>query len=148
VNKLNARVLLIESDDDFAELARGFLAEGGYFWDFGSERVARLDKALPALRRGDWDVALLDLDLPDCKGLDALERALAARPGLPIVAMVSLGQEPLGAEALRRGAQEYLVKGTLDARLLRRTLRYAIEKAGLLARLDLLSRQIRQLSVG
>jgi diguanylate cyclase (GGDEF)-like protein/PAS domain S-box-containing protein len=75
-----------------------------------------------------FDVILLDLGLPDAEGLDAVRRAHAAAPRVPLVVLTGLDDESLAAEALQEGAQDYLIKGQIDTRGLLRSLRYAMER--------------------
>jgi diguanylate cyclase (GGDEF)-like protein/PAS domain S-box-containing protein len=77
------------------------------------------------------DIILLDLGLPDSQGLDAVRRARAAAPRVPLVVLTGLEDESVAAQALQQGAQDYLVKGQIDARSLVRSLRYAIERNNL-----------------
>lgn len=74
------------------------------------------------------DIVLLDLGLPDAQGLDAVRRAHAAAPGVPLVVLTGMDDERRALEALHEGAQDYLVKGQIDSRSLLRALRYAIER--------------------
>lgn len=71
---------------------------------------------------------LLDLALPDAFGLDGLEQILHALPDVPVVVLTGRIDASSGPEALANGAQDYLVKGELDARILERSIRYAIER--------------------
>ena len=74
------------------------------------------------------DVILLDLGLPDAKGLEAVRRTHAAAPNVPLVVLTATDDESLAVQALQQGAQDYLIKGQIDARGLLRALRYAIER--------------------
>jgi signal transduction histidine kinase len=74
------------------------------------------------------DVILLDLGLPDAQGLEALRRAHAAAPRVPLVVLTGLDDDPLAIRALQQGAQDYLIKGQIEPRGLLRALRYAIER--------------------
>ena len=74
------------------------------------------------------DIILLDLGLPDAQGLEAVRRARAAAPRVPLVVLTGLDDESLAAQALQEGAQDYLIKGQIDARGLLRALRYAVER--------------------
>jgi len=74
------------------------------------------------------DVILLDLGLDDAKGLEALRRARAAAPRVPLMVLTGLDDEALAAEALQQGAQDYLVKGQIETRTLLRALRNAVER--------------------
>jgi diguanylate cyclase (GGDEF)-like protein/PAS domain S-box-containing protein len=74
------------------------------------------------------DIVLLDLGLPDAQGLMAVRRTRAVAPRVPLVVLTGLDDESLAAQALQEGAQDYLIKGQVDARGLRRAMRYAIER--------------------
>lgn len=92
------------------------------------------------------DVILLDLGLPDAQGLEAVRRAHAAAPNVPLVVLTALDDESLAVEALHEGAQDYLIKGRIDAHGLLRAVRYAVERmaleeAGILAANQLLQAQ-------
>ncbi len=73
---------------------------------------------------------MLDLNLPDAHGLDALGGAVQryAAGGVPVIVMTGLAEEQAGLTAVAEGAQDYLVKGVVDAELLTRSVRYAIER--------------------
>src|SRR5207253_5078393 len=71
---------------------------------------------------------LLDLSLPDSHGLETLSKMYSEAIGLPILVLTGLDDETLGLEAVQRGAQDYMVKGRIDGRLLVRAIRYAIER--------------------
>ncbi len=74
------------------------------------------------------DAMLLDLGLPDAQGLGAVRRAHAAAPRIPLVVLTGLDDESLAGQALKEGAQDYLIKGQIETRGLLRALRYAIER--------------------
>ena len=90
--------------------------------------MARLDAALERLRQETFDVVLLDLGLPDSQGMETLTRTEEASGGLPIVVLTGLDDERFALEAVRAGAQDYLVKGRFNSELLVRTIRYAVER--------------------
>jgi len=75
-----------------------------------------------------FDIILLDLGLPDAQGLAAVRRAHLVAPRIPLVVLTGLDDEMLAAQALQEGAQDYLIKGQIDARGLLRALRYAVER--------------------
>jgi diguanylate cyclase (GGDEF)-like protein/PAS domain S-box-containing protein len=74
------------------------------------------------------DIILLDLGLPDARGLGAVQRAHAAAPHIPLVVLTGLDDERVAAQALQEGAQDYLIKGQIESRGLMRALRYAGER--------------------
>lgn len=102
-------------------------------------RVETIEQALEALMVHEYEAVLLDLSLPDSFGMDTLERVHAAAPHVPIVVLTGWQDEQAGLEALHEGAQDYLVKGEIDAHQLVRSLRYAIERHRMQAELRDLS---------
>jgi two-component system, cell cycle sensor histidine kinase and response regulator CckA len=90
--------------------------------------VERMSEAEAHLGEHAVDVILLDLGLPDAQGLEAVRRAHAAAPHVPLVVLTGLDDESLAVLALQEGAQDYLIKGQIESRGLGRALRYAIER--------------------
>jgi diguanylate cyclase (GGDEF)-like protein/PAS domain S-box-containing protein len=90
--------------------------------------VECMSEAEKHLSERTFDVIVLDLGLPDAQGLGAVRRAHAAAPHVPLVVLTGLDDESLAAEALQEGAQDYLIKGQIEARGFLRSLRYAVER--------------------
>jgi PAS domain S-box-containing protein len=120
------KVLLIEDNPGDARLVKEMLRETG--GDFSIENYEKLALGLSYIAPNSVDVVLLDLNLPDSKGLETFTRLQHEFPYVPVVIMTGSNDETLGAQAVQLGAQDYLVKGEVDGRLLRRTLVYAIER--------------------
>jgi signal transduction histidine kinase/CheY-like chemotaxis protein len=120
------RILLIEDSSADAFLLQESLAQV----DRPPEviHVERLEEALDYLKDKTADAILLDLALPDSEGLTTLERANAAAEYLPIIILTGLEDEAVGTEAVRKGAQDYLLKGQTGARQLMQTIHRAIER--------------------
>lgn len=123
------RLLLVDDNADDVFLTRKMLARnaGGKF-NFHIDHCRNLTDTLAYLSSANPDVVLLDLGLPESRGLQTLERVLEAAPNLPIVVFTGLSDEELGIKAVQKGAQDYLVKGQVNLDLLVRSLRYAIER--------------------
>jgi len=121
------RVLLVEDNPGDARLIQELLSEKGS-GSFHLDRADRLDKGLERLASADADLVLLDLSLPDSQGLDTLGAVLAAAPQVPVIVLTGLDDEAVALEAVRRGAQDYLVKGQIDSGLLCRAARYATKR--------------------
>jgi two-component system, cell cycle response regulator len=131
-------VLLVEDNPADAFLARRILADA----EDPSPAVEtedRLAGAIQRLARGGVDVVVLDLSLPDSKGLDSFERIRREAPGVPLVILSGLEDQAIAVEAVRRGAQDFLVKGRFNGGVLSRTLRYAIERHRLQSQIFALS---------
>jgi sigma-B regulation protein RsbU (phosphoserine phosphatase) len=129
------RVLLVEDNPGDARLLEEIVADAGG-GDITIRHVPALGEALTLLDLELFDVALLDLSLPDAHGLEVLEQVHGRAPALPIVVLSGLEDEELAVSAVHEGAQDYLVKRHLQGELLVRSLRYAIERAHVLARLE------------
>jgi CheY-like chemotaxis protein len=95
---------------------------------FKLTHVAQMGGLGKALEADSFDILMLDLNLPDSRGLDTVSRAMKQAPWMPIVVLTSVDNEGAGMDAVRLGAQDYLVKGEVDGWLLARTIRYAIER--------------------
>ncbi len=94
------------------------------------------------------DVVLADLSLPDSTGLDTYHAIRQACPEKPIVIMTGLDDSELALQAVKEGAQDYIVKGAISGDMLGRTIRYAIERNRLLHELDEKSRQLQTAKEG
>ncbi len=123
------RILMVEDNPGDVRLLREHLiGDRSLAQVFQLVHVDRVGPALELLGNTSFDAVLLDLSLPDSQGIETLIRLHAARPSMPIVVLTSLGDEVLGLQLLQAGAQDYLVKGEVTASLLRRSLRYAVER--------------------
>jgi hypothetical protein len=118
------RVLLVEDDPAYAALIGAELdAVSVQVEHVGSLRAAR---GRISTRR--FDAILLDLGLPDVEGLSTVEAMREAAGETPIVVLTSNADDGLSVLAMRRGAQDYLLKQDVDAAVLARALRYARER--------------------
>ncbi|MDO9151297.1 MAG: EAL domain-containing protein [Methylotenera sp.] len=120
-------ILLVEDNPGDIRLVRELLAADQ------SERFIlvtadRQETALAILDNQDITAILLDLELPDGSGLNTLLKIHANAPGIPIVVLSSTADESLAVRSVQQGAQDFLVKGYVDAHQLTRSLRYAIER--------------------
>jgi signal transduction histidine kinase len=132
-------VLLIEDNPGDVRLIRELLRDArvsSFRLDVAETLAEGIEKLAAA------DVALLDLTLPDSQGLETFSRTREAAPKLPIVVLSGLNDELVALEAVQTGAQDYLVKGMVDGRLLVHALRYAVERERLEEqRAELLARE-------
>jgi len=90
--------------------------------------VSRLSEALTRLQSDSFDAVLLDLNLEDSSGLDSLVRVLATGSEAAIVLLTGMDDIALGVEAVKKGAQDYLVKGQAAGPLILRVIRYSVER--------------------
>jgi len=121
------KILLVEDNPGDKRLVQEAFRE---IADLQSEIVhcQTVRQALESLAGGRPDVALIDLGLPDAQGLEAVRRIHDAAPEVPIVVLTMLNDESLGMQALKEGAQDYLIKTHIDWRTIWRALTYAIER--------------------
>lgn len=121
------RVLLVEDNPGDALLLEELLAEAGGN-RFSVENASTLSSALERVRIGEIDLILLDLSLPDSKGKPTFTSVRNCARDLPIIVLSGIDDEALAVSTVQEGAQDYLVKGRVDGRLLVRSMRYALER--------------------
>ena len=121
------RILLVEDSHTDAQLVQGHLKRSEQA--FVVVRHTTLAAGLEQLTRGDIDVVLLDLNLPDSRGLDTFRALHRHALGIPIVVLSGEDDLGLALEAVKLGAQDYLTKGEFNRSSLTRSVRYAIERA-------------------
>jgi diguanylate cyclase (GGDEF)-like protein/PAS domain S-box-containing protein len=121
------KLLLVEDSPGDARLLREMLNEEDTL-NTELTHVQYMSDAERHLAQQTTDIILLDLGLPDAQGLEAVRRARAAAPRVPLVVLTGLDDESLAAQALQEGAQDYLIKGDISTRGLLRALRYAMER--------------------
>jgi PAS domain S-box-containing protein len=121
------KVLLIEDHEGFAVIVREMLHSLRQE-SISFEWVNGLDKGIERLIQWKPDVILLDLSLPDSRGLHTLSQVRQYAATAPIIVLTGNDDEKLAIEAIGRGAQDYLVKGEIDRRGFGRAVRYAIER--------------------
>jgi serine phosphatase RsbU (regulator of sigma subunit) len=135
-------LLLVEDDRADALLVEDLISEAvadiEVVW---AQSMAHAERELASARP---DCVLLDLNLPDANGMDALDRIAKRDSTVPIVVLTGRNDEFFGASAVAAGAQDYLVKGRVEPEMLRRALLYAIErKRAELIAVDLHASQVR-----
>ncbi len=126
-------VLVVEDSVADAGLIREFLKDGENTSEVHT--ASRLNDAVDIAGRQALDAILLDVSLPDAQGLEAVRRMRAAVSHVPIVVLSDVEDDSAATQAVKAGAQDYLVKAQLDGVSLRRAVGYAIERQQLLDRL-------------
>ena len=107
--------------------------------------VDRFNNALKCLKKNNFDVVLLDLNLPDAMGLITIEQIHAESPDVPIVVLTGNDDDEVGIEAVQKGSQDYLIKGKVTGALLGQSICYAIERKKLLTQLEHSAKEIKTL---
>lgn len=123
-------ILLIEDEPISAKITLRMLREAGL--DDAASVKETLADGLDVLAAEAADLVLLDLSLPDSSGLETVKAVCGKFPSLPVVVMTGTEDGEIGTDALKHGAQDYLIKGQFDDKVLSRTIRYAVERKELL----------------
>jgi signal transduction histidine kinase len=131
------QVLLVEDNAGDARLLREMFSKETP-GSFELSHLTHMRDAEARLAKGGVDIVLLDMGLPDGHGLETLRRARAADPEVVMIVMTGLEDEELAAEAMKAGAQDYLIKGQIENRALPRALRHAIERQRMQVETDLM----------
>jgi len=127
-------LLLIEDNLGDARLIKELIFESGNK-QFNFYHQTALKPALDFLKDNKIEVILLDLSLPDSHGLETFDSMHQAYPKIPIIVMTGLEDHRIAVETVQKGAQDYLVKGSVDGSLLIRSIHYAIERQKLTEKL-------------
>ncbi|MDJ0736936.1 MAG: hybrid sensor histidine kinase/response regulator [Nostocaceae cyanobacterium] len=131
-NSIN--ILLIEDNLAYARLLQEFIKQANSH-ELNIIHVTYLAEAIKKVSKDTYDIILLDLTLPDSEGLASLAPLMSQAPSIPIVVLTNTNDDELALEAVRRGAQDYLVKREVNPAVLLRSLRYAIERKQVLEQL-------------
>ncbi|NNE28977.1 MAG: response regulator [Saprospiraceae bacterium] len=130
------KLLLIEDNPGDARLVELLLMDTEMS-DFEITHETTLGDGISRLEEGnEYQAILLDLTLPDSRGFETLEKLLAKFPDNNVIVLTGLSDQTLGVNAVKAGAQDFLVKGAFEADGLAKTLRYSIERRNVLRRLE------------
>jgi two-component system cell cycle sensor histidine kinase/response regulator CckA len=120
-------VLLVEDNPGDMLLFKEALRQANNL-PFKLTHAGRLSAALKELEERVFDIAVMDLSLPDAQGFEGIRKVMRDFPNLPVVVLTGLADDAAGIEAVQMGTQDYLVKGQFDGSSLSRAIRYAIER--------------------
>ena len=137
------KVLLVEDDQEFADILRIRLSK---------EKDPRLEitclptlqQAMESLAEKTWDLILLDLMLPDSSGIETFTTLRSQARHTPVVIMSGLDSDSLAIDAVRKGAEDYLVKGEINSRLLLRVLHHAMDRHRIKEKLASVTGRLRE----
>ncbi|MFH1883128.1 MAG: PAS domain S-box protein, partial [Planctomycetota bacterium] len=128
MNNRKVNILLVDDDPLDRRLVEVTLARSNPPMQYNLETAGTLSEATKRLSNGSYDVLLLDLNLPDSSGIDTVQQAQDANSDASIVVLTGLDDEEMGLEAIRKGAEDYLIKGKSLEHILVRTIRYSLER--------------------
>lgn len=125
--KSTTRVIIVDDNPDDVRLIEEMLSEAGAN-SYSVSCHHSLSSGVTSLEEEEADILLLDLNLPDSQGLETLEKVQKGIRGIPIIVLAGIEDKAMAVEAVRRGAQDYLVKGQTEGGLLSRSILHAIER--------------------
>lgn len=137
-----AKALLVEDSPIDAALFSLWLTNDHPLLEFDVSVATSLEETSVLLQSEQFDVVLLDLCLTDSSGLETLTSIVRERNQIPILVLTGINDDGIALEAVRAGAQDFLVKGEFDEKLLRRSIRYSMERHRLEQDRKSLSRQL------
>lgn len=121
------KILLVEDNLSYSKLVQKMLSESGSP-GIVNRCADTLADGLDALQHAEFDLVLLDLILPDSEGLATFKSIHKHFPDTPVIVLTAVSDEQKALEAVKSGAQDYLIKGEIDKRQLIRSIRYAFER--------------------
>jgi len=128
VNVRKTNILLVDDDPQDRRLVKVILDRSNPPGQFNVDDAGTLSEAIKCLNNSDYDITLLDLNLPDSSGIDTVQNTKNTNPDASIVVLTGLDDEETGLQAIRNGADDYLVKGRSLEHMLVRTIRYSLER--------------------
>ncbi len=119
-------ILLIEDSKGDAHLIEMYLKESSVKHDFNHAET--FFDGMEILKNKEIELVLLDLSLPDSSGFKTLTSFLEKYPNTPVIVLTSINNEIIGNQSVKAGAQDFLVKGQFDGKLLGRSIRYSLQR--------------------
>ena len=142
----SVKILLIEDNSESAQSLSIRLSHENES-SYQVECCGTLQAGLERLKKGNIDVILLDLSLPDSRGLDTFDTLHRLVPNVPVIVLTSFADQTFAIETLRKGACDYLVKGEFDYRMIPRVIRYALERHKITTELSLANARLQSLAL-
>jgi CheY-like chemotaxis protein len=138
--KYKTPILLIEDNPGDAELVNIYLEEAGIKYEL--YQCEALFEGLELIQKIPMDLVLLDLNLPDTSGFKTLSSFLERAPNTPVIVLTGTNNEIIGNQAVKAGAQDFLIKGQFDSKLLGRVVRYSLQRSKVQLKLEETAREL------
>jgi signal transduction histidine kinase len=142
-SNLPIKVLLVEDSPEDAYLIGELLSDTGVKFDV--RHVDRISAALEYIGKDRFDVILTDLCLPDSQGFETFSKISDKASDIPIIVLTGRADDEFAMNAVQKGAQDYLVKGSVDGAALSKSIRYSIERHKMLSELESRIKEIARL---
>lgn len=139
-------ILLVEDDLDFANILKIRLSKERNP-SLAITISPSLERALDSLRINHYDLILLDLMLPDSSGIETFSKIKAEAKHKPVVIITGLDNDQVAIDAVRRGAEDYLVKSDISSRFLTRIIHHAIDRHRIKEKLASVTGRLRETSL-
>ncbi|OQA51175.1 MAG: Phytochrome-like protein cph2 [Candidatus Omnitrophica bacterium ADurb.Bin292] len=139
-------ILLVEDDLDFANILKIRLSKERNP-SLAITISPSLERALDSLRINHYDLILLDLMLPDSSGIETFSKIKAEARHKPVVIITGLDNDQVAIDAVRRGAEDYLVKSDISSRFLTRIIHHAIDRHRIKEKLASVTGRLRETSL-
>jgi len=135
------KVLLVEDNPGDAFLIKFYMSESTNPV-FEVDHAEDMKTAIDLLSKSNYDIILTDMNLPDSFGIDTLKTIVSNFPGNLVIVLTGFSDEEVGLETVRYGAQDFLVKGKFDGKVLVSTVMFAFERFKLNKQIDKYSKQL------
>ena len=128
MNENLINLLLVEDDPFDRNFLKQALSDCSEIMNFDVETTQNLSETLERLSSTDFDIVLLNIELPDSSGIDTLVKIHSKYPHTPVLVIIEPTEEKTAVEAIKNGADDYLIKGKIFKDVLGRSIYYALER--------------------
>jgi len=139
--KYKTAILLIEDNPADVDLVKEFLKDAAMKYELFQTET--LYEGIELIHQTEIELVLLDLTLPDISGFKTLTNYLKQAPRIPVIILTGMNNEIIGNQAIKAGAQDFLVKGQFDGKLLGRVIRYSLQRFSTQLRLEESARELK-----
>ena len=148
VNKTDTpiNILLVADDADDCWVVKQIPAKSVHSFEYSLETAENISAAVEILKHKEFDIILLDLNLSDSNGIETVIKVHGVSPKIPIVVFTGLDDEETAIQAIKKGAEDYLIKGEALCNVLVRTIRYTIERKRAKVELEAMHRKLLETS--
>jgi CheY-like chemotaxis protein len=140
--KFKTPILLIEDNAEDASLIKGYLEDVGFKYEL--YHTETLYEGIELIHKTPIEIVLLDLNLPDSSGFKTITSYLEKSADVPVIVITSMNNEIIGNQAVKAGAQDFLIKGQFDSKIFGRSVRYSLQRSKVQLKLEETARELEQ----